>query len=149
MNPDEFAALLAKKATLESILERIDVWLLVFGAIVVIGVAGESVFGIRHWWNSRKLQTLQHTEDQERQAEIGRVAKDLAEARTKQAEAERQLEEIRTQQGPHWRLLEEAAPKLIEQLKAFRGQSALIVPCGPSNRIDSELTRVIGALGDI
>ena len=32
--------LLGRKAALEAIIGRIDVWLLIFGAIVVIGVAG-------------------------------------------------------------------------------------------------------------
>jgi hypothetical protein len=51
------------KAQLDTLLGRIDVWLLIFGVVVVVGVAGESFFGIRHWWNSRKLQAIQRAED--------------------------------------------------------------------------------------
>ena len=43
------------KAQIQAALEHIDVWLLVFGIIVVIGVGGESFFGIRHWWNGPQI----------------------------------------------------------------------------------------------
>jgi len=81
------------KAELETLLARIDVWLLIFGAIVVIGVAGESVFGIRHWWNSRKLQAIQNSENLALQAEIARLNKEAADAKLK-------LEEVRKRQEP-------------------------------------------------
>lgn len=61
------------KAQIQATLENIDVWLLVFGVIVVIGVGGESIFGIRHWWNSRKLQMIQETEDKVREQTIAEL----------------------------------------------------------------------------
>jgi hypothetical protein len=67
------------KAQLETLLTRIDIWLLVFGIIVVIGVAGESFWGIRHWWNSRKLQVIQQAEEQSREAKIAQLRKEAAE----------------------------------------------------------------------
>ncbi len=107
------------KAQLEALLARIDIWLLVFGAVVVIGVAGESYFGIRHWWNSRKLQAIQNTENLGQQAEIERLKsesasirsgtanaieraahaeQEAADAKRRQAEAEIQLEKVRKKQ---------------------------------------------------
>jgi hypothetical protein len=62
-----------EKVQIQAALENIDVWLLIFGAIVVIGVGGESVFGIRHWWNSRKLQAIQETEARAQEEEIARL----------------------------------------------------------------------------
>jgi hypothetical protein len=61
------------KAEIKSILENIDIWLLVFGIIVVIGVGGESIFGFRHWWNSRKLQVIQDAEAGAQGEEIARL----------------------------------------------------------------------------
>ena len=69
------------KEALGALLARIDVWLLVFGIIVVIGVAGESLFGIRYWWNSRKLQALQRAEDLARQVEMARLNREAGDAR--------------------------------------------------------------------
>jgi hypothetical protein len=64
------------KTELEALLARIDIWLLVFGIVVVVGVAGESFFGIRHWWNSRKLQAVQEKENLALQKEIEGLRKD-------------------------------------------------------------------------
>jgi len=75
------------KLELEALLARIDIWLLVFGVVVVIGVAGESYFGIRHWWNSRKLQVLQNTENLAQQGEIERLKKESAGIRSDTARA--------------------------------------------------------------
>lgn len=76
------------KSEIEALLARIDIWLLVFGIIVVIGVAGESFFGIRHWWNSRKLQAIQRADELNSQAEIARLGNLTAEANKRAAQAE-------------------------------------------------------------
>lgn len=78
------------KSELEALLARIDVWLLIFGVIVVIGVAGESFFGIRHWWNSRKLQRIQNAESAAQREEIARLNREAGEARNSAAKAEAQ-----------------------------------------------------------
>src|SRR5882762_2625598 len=75
------------KAQLQTTLEYIDVWLLIFGIIVVIGVGGESIFGFRHWWNSRKLQTIQEAEERQREETIAGLNKDAAALRKDTAEA--------------------------------------------------------------
>jgi hypothetical protein len=66
MDDSTFNALLSRKDALEAVLSKIEGWLLFFGIFVVIGVAGESVFGIRAWWNNRKLQAVQHSIETER-----------------------------------------------------------------------------------
>lgn len=68
------------KSELEVFLARIDVWLLIFGVIVVLGVAGESVFGIIHWWNSRKLQEVQRAESLHQEERIALLTKEAADA---------------------------------------------------------------------
>jgi len=64
---------------------NIDFWLLVFGVIVVIGVGGESVLGIRHWWNSHKLDAIHETENETPRVEIARLNADAATPKQKQA----------------------------------------------------------------
>lgn len=68
------------KAELEVFLARIDMWLLIFGVVVVVGVAGESVFGIIHWRNSRKLQEVQRAESLQQEERIALLTKEAAEA---------------------------------------------------------------------
>ena len=46
------------KDALVQLIGHLEVWALIFGAIVVVGVAGETVFGVRIWWNNRKLHKL-------------------------------------------------------------------------------------------
>lgn len=79
------------KSAIEALLARIDIWLLIFGVLVVIGVAGESFFGIRHWWNSRKLQTMQRTDELNLQAEIARLNKQAGDAFERAGKAEENL----------------------------------------------------------
>ena len=79
------------KTQLQDLLGRIDIWLLVFGIIVVIGVGGESFFGIRHWWNSRKLQAIQESEEQERTEIIARLNREAAKLRKEADELELQI----------------------------------------------------------
>jgi hypothetical protein len=120
------------KSELEALLARIDVWLLIFGIIVVIGVAGESFFGIRHWWNSRKLQKIQEQESDALHAEIARLGKETADANARAAEANRIAEEERL---ARLKLEEKIAPrrltsaeisKLARLLEPFAGSSLSI-----------------------
>jgi len=80
------------KGELETLLSRIDIWLLLFGIVVVVGVAGESFFGIRHWWNSRKLQAIQQRENEALRGEIARLNKDANEAKVKLEEFKKRQE---------------------------------------------------------
>jgi hypothetical protein len=91
MNPADLAKLLERRSQLEGILSRFEIWLLVFGALVVIGVAGESFFGIRTWWNNRKLQEVSGQIDQYRQSQIAEALKQAAEANLARTKIEQQL----------------------------------------------------------
>jgi hypothetical protein len=91
MNPSDLAKLLARKDELESLLGGFEIWLLIFGLLVVTGVAGESFFGIRTWWNNRKLQEVNRQIDQYRQSETAQVNQRAGEALERAAKAEENL----------------------------------------------------------
>ena len=113
------------KSELEALLSRIDVWLLIFGVIVVIGVAGESFFGIRHWWNSRKLQRIQQEESDELRAEIARLANETAAANARAAEADRARIELEAKLAPRTLSVEQHA-RLRSDLSKLAGQYVTI-----------------------
>ncbi|PYT03251.1 MAG: hypothetical protein DMF60_18995 [Acidobacteria bacterium] len=69
-------SLIRRRDALDSVIARIDVWLLFFGILVVIGVAGESIFGFWSWRKNRNLHEVQLAIDQFRQAEIARLQND-------------------------------------------------------------------------
>jgi hypothetical protein len=114
------------KSELETLLSKIDIWLLVFGVIVVIGVAGESFFGIRHWWNSRKLQSLQQLENDTQRAEIVRLSKETADANVRASEANQKAEEeklarIKLEERLAWRRISpKEYPAFVAALKPFK-----------------------------
>lgn len=124
------------KSELESLLARIDVWLLVFGIIVVIGVAGESFFGIRHWWNSRKLKVLQDQENAEQAAEIARLHSVTAEALKQAADANRTAEEerlarIKIEEKLAWRRIDAAEhDRIVSALKPHGGAAVEVLKLG-------------------
>jgi hypothetical protein len=64
--------LLSRKSDLEGLLSTIDIWLLVFGIFVVIGVAGESIFGITAWLTHRRLNPVLTAIADEQRAETQR-----------------------------------------------------------------------------
>jgi hypothetical protein len=71
------------RETLETLIRHLELGALVFGALVVIGVAGETVFGVRIWWNNRKLQKLQQSENAALQVKISDLQQKAAEADAK------------------------------------------------------------------
>ena len=60
------------KIELESALATLETWIQVFGVLVAIGILGEVGVGVRHWLLDRRLQTILHVEDQERETHIAR-----------------------------------------------------------------------------
>jgi hypothetical protein len=71
------------KEALETLIRHLELGALVFGALVVIGVAGETIFGVRIWWNNRKLQKIQQSENTELQIKISGLQQKTAEADAK------------------------------------------------------------------
>src|SRR5207245_6119462 len=54
----------------------------IFAVLVAVGIVGEVGCGVRHWILNRRLQRVQHSEDQERQSEIARLNKEAGDARS-------------------------------------------------------------------
>ncbi len=120
------------RSQIEALLARIDIWLLVFGIIVVAGVAGESIFGIRHWWNSRKLEAIQRQDELNLQADIAR-------ARTIAATAEENAANARERAASAETRAAEASRKADEERIARLKIEALLAP----RRISSEQEKVM------
>jgi hypothetical protein len=92
MNTPLLDSLLAQKAALDSSADSTEKLLLVVGALVMIGVAGESIFGVKAFLNNRKLQAVQRSIDTEREE----IARKEAQASTAAiVEAQRGAEEAR------------------------------------------------------
>jgi len=64
------------KPALLALIAKLEARALFFGILVAIGVAGESVYGIRLYWNNRKLQRMEVRDSQAQQAEIARLNND-------------------------------------------------------------------------
>jgi hypothetical protein len=118
---------------LEALIGRLEVWALIFGALVAIGVVGESVYGIRLWWNNRKLQAMQSAESDSLRAEIAKLGNTTAEANARAAEANQKFESERI---ARLKLEQRLAPRVISMeqaniigalLKRFSGQKYVFV----------------------
>jgi uncharacterized cupredoxin-like copper-binding protein len=72
---------------LESSLSTLDIWLIVFGVFVAIGVVGESLVGFLHWRTSGQLQAVQTAENLAQQKEIGRLSVEAETAKSEIASA--------------------------------------------------------------
>lgn len=130
----------ATKEVLETLIARLEVWALIFGIVLAIGVAGESVYGIRIWWNTRKLHNLEENENailrlkvreaDERSSEARSQAEALrlhvAEANTRAAALEVDALKLRAElaaHGPRANLLGDGnRARLLETLRPFSGQ---------------------------
>jgi hypothetical protein len=109
------------KSSLETLIRWLEIWSAIFGVVVVIGVAGESFFGIRLLWNNWKLQRLQGLESESFRAEIAQANARAADANEK-AERE-QLERIKIQEQLAHRILRpEAEKRLSDQFRAMGKQ---------------------------
>jgi ribosomal protein L12E/L44/L45/RPP1/RPP2 len=75
MEKDEVAAAIA---VVEQSLRSIDTWLLVFTALVAIGVAGELWFGLAHWLKERELRPLRETQAQLQERDLATLQNDTA-----------------------------------------------------------------------
>lgn len=93
MNPTDLEKLLTQRNGFETRLNGFEVWLLIFGAFVVIGVAGESLYGIRTWWNNRKLREVNLQIEKYRESETALFNQKAGEALERAATAEQHLAE--------------------------------------------------------
>jgi hypothetical protein len=83
------------KSSLEALIRWLEIWSAVFGVIVVIGVAGESYFGIRLLWNNWKLQRIQAGENAQLLVDVATANARAEEAKRAAAEANEKAERER------------------------------------------------------
>jgi hypothetical protein len=151
------------KDELEASLAILDFLIQVFAVLVAVGIVGEVGFGVRHWVLNRRLQALQHSEDQERQTEIARLNKEAGDARRsagdaieRAAEANKIAEEerlarlkIEERLAPR-RLTAEQIQHLQERLRRFSGQPiqiSYLVGDVESQAYASEFAAALGSIG--
>ena len=96
-------SLISKKDAIDAVSDGFERWLIFFGVLVVIGVGGESIYGVRAWINNRRLHAVQQSIDQLRQSEIaaltasGNAIKlDMKTADARIAEAQRDAAEAQS-----------------------------------------------------
>lgn len=82
-------------SALETSITTLDTWVLVFAALVAVGVVGEAALGVRHWMLDGRLRTLRHVESQLHENELAQLAKDTADANARAAEANQKAEQER------------------------------------------------------
>jgi hypothetical protein len=160
MDTAELARLLARKTELESKLDGFEVWLIIFGILVVVGVGGESLFGIRSWLNNRKLHSTEQSIDILRQAEIAQLnvssetlRTDLRGADTRIAEAKRGAAEA-TAKAESFRLDIAKANETAERERLARIQlearlADRTLSPAQRNTLTSRLTPFSGVVADV
>jgi hypothetical protein len=104
------------KAELESALSTLDIWLIIFGVFVAIGVVGESAAGYLHWRKSGQLSKLQTAENLSLQEAIAGANARAADAYSRARQAELELAKIQTPRT----LTPDQQEKLIKLLTAAR-----------------------------
>jgi hypothetical protein len=145
------------------VIEHRRTWMKTLGAVgwifIVLGVAGEFEFdsmisdfdnGIRLIDDSLLKQARSESADSNISAALATEEAARADARTlREIDARLALEKQVKIQGPRWRLLDEAKPTLINDLKPYRGESTIILVCGSPNDRDEEKRRVVNTLWTI
>lgn len=117
-------------AALETWNRAIDFWVLVFSAIVVIGVAGELWAGITHWSTDVQLRPLRAMQVRLHETELAQISRQTELLRNKNLDME-------------WAI----SPRILEQgltsaaLKPFAGTAVIIV-----SRTDFEPKRTAGQI---
>src|ERR1700722_2061077 len=123
--------LLAKKGEIEKTLSRLDVGLLVFGAIVAGALALETFLGIRHWSKNRELQTIEQKIDTENdrrhEADIGGLTDQLTDARNETKVAAQTIATLSYRIGRR-ELKPETRRAMFAALSTFRNQRYQIIP---------------------
>jgi hypothetical protein len=103
------------KAALEASLNLLDIFLIGFGILVAIGVAGESVAGFLHWRRSNQLQAIQAEEILGLQAQISDANARASEATAQASQAQLELQKFKSPRT----ISAEQAAKITDDVKKF------------------------------
>jgi hypothetical protein len=141
--PETVETLLAKREALETALDGIEKWVILFGVLVVIGVGGETVFGVRAWWNNRKLHAVQQAIEDLSKAEIAKLNNLAGEANKEAGTARKEAGAANERAGN----LEVTAAALRQRAAIFEKDSLELRRQLTPRIITSEQTvRLIGVL---
>ncbi len=80
-------------ANLEAFISRLDTAVLIFAALVAIGVVGEAILGVWHWRLDGQMRDLRHAQDQLHETELAQFHLDSEEAKAQAAQAEQRAAE--------------------------------------------------------
>src|SRR6185369_10693846 len=69
--------------SLEATGSTIDTWVLIFAAVVAIGIVGETVLGVAHWIKDRQLRPLRAAQAQFHETELALLNNETARLRAK------------------------------------------------------------------
>lgn len=124
-----------EKAALESSLNQLDIWLIVFGIFVAVGVVGESVVGYMHWRRGNQLQAVQTSE-------ILGLQKATADANARALEARLALEEFKAPRE----LSDEQQERITAHMSGFDGLRVVIGAVPPTVRNTTLAAQILNAL---
>jgi len=80
-------------ANLEAFISRLDTAVLIFAALVAIGVVGEAILGVWHWRLDGQMRDLRRAQDQLHETELAQFHLDSEEAKAQAAQAEQRAAE--------------------------------------------------------
>jgi hypothetical protein len=83
-------------SNLEEFISKLDTWVLIFAALVAVGVVGEAVLGLWHWKLDGRMRDLRRTESQIHEKDLAQLARDTAEANARADEAKLELARLTT-----------------------------------------------------
>jgi hypothetical protein len=105
-------------AALEGSLSTINTWLLIFSAVVAIGVGGEAFFGVAAWMKDRQLRPLRAMQVQLHETELSEQRRMTAEAIERANEASLELAKFKAPRT----LNEQQMQSMIRTMAQFAGQ---------------------------
>lgn len=122
-------------AALESSISTVETWVLIFAALVAIGVVGEAVLGVRHWILDGRLHALRADQSALHEKQL--------------ADADKKVAELQQQQAPR-RLTNAQKQTLIAALAPHKGQKITLLTIlgdGEAKRFLEDFIAVLDAAG--
>jgi hypothetical protein len=138
------------KSSLEALIRWLEIWSAIFGVIVVVGVAGESFFGIRLLWNNWKLQRIQGAEADALRGDVAGANERAADANARAKDAEARVAEatvkVEQERTARLKLQAKIADRRLTDEQRHRIQDALSAHPAYAVTVVSRLTDTEGKI---